>query len=76
MIVIDRNGRRTLITGWRAWLLVLPAALIAALVIVVVFALLLGMALTAATILVFGLPLAAALALVVYLMRPKASSAG
>jgi hypothetical protein len=74
MVVIYRNGQRTVISGWRAWLMVLPAVLLAALSIIVVFALFLGIALTVATILVFGLPIAAALALVVYLMRPRASA--
>jgi hypothetical protein len=75
MIVIYRNGQRTVISGWRAWLLVLPAVLVAALIIIVLGAIFLGIAVTALTIFLFGLPLAALLALIVYLIRPKQASA-
>jgi len=53
MIVIYRNGVPTVITGWRAWLIMLAAAL----AFVVIGGLVLGVALTVWTVLLFALPL-------------------
>jgi hypothetical protein len=53
MIVIYRNGVPTVITGWRAWLVMLAAAL----AFVVIAGLVLGVALTVWTVLLFALPL-------------------
>jgi hypothetical protein len=52
MIVIYRNGVPTVITGWRAWLIMLAAAL----AFVVIVGLVLGVALTVWTVLLFALP--------------------
>jgi hypothetical protein len=65
MVVIYRNGERVVISGWRAWLIVGPAVLIAALVVVALISLLLGLALTIFTVLLFVVPVAIALALLV-----------
>jgi hypothetical protein len=67
MIVFYRNGERTVITGWRAWLLTLAAAL----AMVVTGALVLGFALTAFTIFIFALPLAILLGLLASLFQPR-----
>jgi hypothetical protein len=53
MIVIYRNGVPTIITGWRAWLIMLGAAL----AFVVIGGLVLGIALTVWAVLLFALPL-------------------
>ena len=53
MIVIYRNGVPTVVTGWRAWLIMLAAAL----AFVVIAGLILGIALTVWTVLLFALPL-------------------
>ena len=53
MIVIYRNGVPTVITGWRAWLIMLGGAL----AFVVIMGLVLGVALTVWTVLLFALPL-------------------
>jgi hypothetical protein len=53
MIVIYRNGVPTVVTGWRAWLIMLAAAL----AFVVIAGLVLGVALTVWTVLLFALPL-------------------
>jgi hypothetical protein len=53
MIVIYRNGVPTVVTGWRAWLIMLAAAL----AFVVIAGVVLGMALTVWTVLLFALPL-------------------
>jgi hypothetical protein len=52
MIVIYRNGVPTVVTGWRAWLIMLAAAL----AFVVIAGLVLGVALTVWTVLLFALP--------------------
>jgi hypothetical protein len=60
MIVIYRNGVPTVITGWRAWLIMLVAAL----AFVVIAGLVLGVALTVWTVLLFALPLMIVLGLI------------
>jgi hypothetical protein len=65
MIVIYRNGERVVVSGWRAWLIVVPAVLMAALIVVAVISLLLGLALTIFTVLLFVVPVAIALGLLV-----------
>jgi len=55
MIVIYRNGQRTVITGWRAWLVTAVAVSIAAL----------------SVILLFAIPVAIALALIANAVMPK-----
>ncbi|MFA5949235.1 MAG: hypothetical protein WC807_03020 [Hyphomicrobium sp.] len=67
MIVIYRNGQRTALTGWRAWLLIAAAAVIA----VVVGSLLLGVALTLFSLFLFSLPLAILLGLIMALVQPR-----
>lgn len=52
MIVIYRNGVPTVVTGWRAWLIMLGAAV----AFVVIMGLVLGLALTVWTIMLFALP--------------------
>jgi hypothetical protein len=52
MIVIYRNGVPTVVTGWRAWLIMLGAAL----AFVVIMGLVLGLALTVWTIMLLTLP--------------------
>lgn len=53
MIVIYRNGVPTVITGWRAWLIMLGAAV----ALIVIWGLVLGIALTVWSMLLFALPL-------------------
>ena len=67
MLVIYRNGIPTVITGWRAWLLMLAASI----VMVIVVCLTLGFALTMFTLFVFGLPLVFALAFLVHLFQSR-----
>ncbi|MDB5600724.1 MAG: hypothetical protein JWN71_2768 [Xanthobacteraceae bacterium] len=72
MIVIYRNGERVVISGWRAWLIVGPAVLVAALIVVALISLMLGIALTIFTVLLFVVPVAIALALLVRLFsKPR-----
>lgn len=64
MIVISRNGRTTVVSGWRATLLGVVAALVIALVFGSITLLLFGVAITFATLLLLGLPLAVVAVLV------------
>lgn len=72
MIVVSRNGRRTVISGWRGWLIGLPVLLVAALVVVAVGTLVVGVALSIATLLLFGLPLAVVFLVVMLAVRARA----
>jgi membrane protein implicated in regulation of membrane protease activity len=58
MIVIERDGQRTVVTGWRAWLIYATVAPIAALLVVAIILLAFGMAFTIGTVLLFAIPLA------------------
>lgn len=58
MIVITRNGQRTVISGWRAWLIALPVMLVVAIVIVAIALVALGAAVSIAAVLLFAMPLA------------------
>ena len=62
MIVIDSNGKRTVITGWRAWLV--GAALVVGLtaLFAVLAVVLLGVALTVGALLLIAIPVAIAAA--------------
>lgn len=67
MIVIYRNGVPTVITGGRAWLIMLAGAL----AFVVIGGLMLGLALTVWTVMLFAIPIAAVFGLIAMLLRPK-----
>lgn len=67
MLVIYRNGERTVITGWRAWLVFAAAAV----VMVVAGCLFLGLALSFFTLFLFGLPIAVGLALLASVFQSK-----
>lgn len=60
MIVIYRNGVPTIITGWRAWLIVVLSAL----AFVIMGGLVLGLALTVWTIMLFAIPITIVVALI------------
>lgn len=67
MIVLYRNGEKTVITGWRAWLILLAVAV----GLVVIGALLLGFALTLVSLAIFAIPVAVVLALVAALFTRR-----
>jgi hypothetical protein len=56
MIVIERHGRTTVITGWRAWLIGLAGFAAASLLIALIFFVFLGVAVTLGAILLVVLP--------------------
>jgi hypothetical protein len=73
MIVINRNGQRTVITGWRAWLIAGPVMLLVAVVITAISLMIIGTVLSIATILLFAVPFAIALMLALQLFQSPRS---
>ena len=73
MIILNINGQRTVITGWRAWAIIAPTAVLVALILVVAGILVLGAALSVATVLLFAVPLALVVALGAQLLSPWTS---
>lgn len=69
MIVIQRNGQTTVITGWRAWLVSAVAFVVATLLIGVMVFVLLGVAITVGAVLMIVVPVAVGLALIASLFR-------
>ena len=67
MIVIYRNGVPTIITGWRAWLIMLVGAL----AFVVITGLVLGLALTVWTVMLFALPVMVVFGLIATLLQSR-----
>ena len=71
MIVISRNGKTTVISGWRAWL-VGALVFVATTTLVALFALLaLGMALTVTMLVLIAVPVAIGVALIGSLFRSR-----
>jgi hypothetical protein len=71
MIVIVRNGRRVVISGWQAWLVALPVLLLVAALVVVVLGLVLGIALSVASFLLFAIPVLLVLGLIFQALQPR-----
>jgi hypothetical protein len=67
-VVMERDGQRQEITGWRRWLIAFFAVLVAAIVATAVIILLLGLTLTVGLILLIAIPAALILALIVRLV--------
>ncbi len=69
MIVIQRNGQATVITGWRAWLVGAVAFIVATLLMAVMVFVMLGVAITVGAVLMIVIPVAVGLALIASLFR-------
>ena len=71
MIVITRNGKTTVITGWRAWLVGAAAfAFLTVLLFLIVF-LMAGVAITVGAVLLIVVPVAVGLALIASVFQPR-----
>lgn len=71
MIVITRNGKTTVITGWRAWLVGAAAfAGLTVLLFLIVF-LMAGVAITVGAVLLIVVPVAVGLALIASVFQPR-----
>ena len=69
MIVITRNGRTTVITGWRAWLIDTAAFVVATALLFVIAFVTLGVAITVGAMLLIVVPVAVGVALLASLFR-------
>jgi hypothetical protein len=69
MIVITRNGKTTVVTGWRAWIVGAFAVLVTWLVLAVVAIVLVGAAATVGLFLLLAVPAVAVAAIVGLLMN-------
>lgn len=63
MLVVEKNGRTTVVSGWRAWLLALGVVVGAVAVFVILGFVFVGIALTIGAVLLVALPVAIALAI-------------
>ena len=68
VLVVESNGRTTVVTGWRAWLLTFGAIIGVAATFVFLAFVFLGLALTIGAVLLVALPVAIAVALIGLLM--------
>ncbi|WP_171988019.1 hypothetical protein [Hyphomicrobium sp. NDB2Meth4] len=74
MLVVERNGRATVVTGWRAWLLAV-AALLSGLVTLIFLALLFfGVAVAVGAVLLIVVPAAIIVAIVTALFSKRGQS--
>jgi hypothetical protein len=71
MIVISRNGRTTVISGWRAWLVGALVFVVTTTLLALFALLVLGMALTVTMLVLIALPVAIGVALIASLFRSR-----
>jgi hypothetical protein len=71
MIVISRNGKTTLISGWRAWLVGALVFGVTTTLVALCAVLVLGIALTLTMLLFIAVPVAIGVALLTSLLRPR-----
>jgi hypothetical protein len=69
MIVIERNGRTMVVTGWRAWLMGAAAFVVATVALAFVFFVLLGVAITVGAVLLIVVPVLIGIALLASLFQ-------
>lgn len=69
MFVITSNGKTTVVSGWRAWLISAGLMLAGAIGLIVFLALLVGLTVTMAAVLLFVIPLVMVLVLVSAFLR-------
>jgi hypothetical protein len=74
MIVISRNGRTTVLTGWRAWLAGAAIFVAASILFAVIVFVGLGVAITIGAVLLIVVPVAIGLALVTSVFRSPGPS--
>jgi hypothetical protein len=72
MIVIQRNGQTTVITGWRAWLIGAAVYVGVTLLMALIAFVLLGVAVTVGAVLLIVVPVAIGIAVLASLFQPRA----
>ena len=71
MIVIERNGKTTVIAGWRAWVIGGLAVVVTAAALAAAAFLVLGIAVSMVAFLLIVIPAIAIVALVGWLLQPR-----
>jgi hypothetical protein len=71
MIVIERDGKTVVITGWRAWLLAAVAVLVTTAAFAALAFLVLGIAVSMIAFLLIVIPAVAVVALVAWSFQPR-----
>jgi hypothetical protein len=71
VLVIERNGQTTVITGWRAWLLAAALFMGLTLLMAVIAFVVLGLAITLGAILLIVLPVAIGVAILASLLQSR-----
>jgi hypothetical protein len=71
MFVITRNGKTTVITGWRAWLLGAAVFVVMTILLAVFAVLVLGLAVTVTMIVLIAVPVAIGIALLASVFRSR-----
>jgi hypothetical protein len=64
IVVVERDGQRQEISGWRGWVIAMPVILAAVLVLAAAIVLVLGLTLTVGAVLIIAVPAAVILALI------------
>jgi predicted anti-sigma-YlaC factor YlaD len=72
-VVMERNGRRQEITGWRRWLLAFCAIMVAAIVATAVIILVLGLTVTIGVVVLIAIPAVLIMALIARLLMGGAA---
>jgi hypothetical protein len=71
MLVIQRNGEMTVVTGWRAWVLGAVLFVGLALLLAVIAFVALGVAITIGAVLLIVVPIAIGVAILASLVQPR-----
>jgi hypothetical protein len=71
MLVIQRNGQTTVITGWRAWLLAAALFVGLSILLAIIAFVVLGIAITVGAVLLIVVPVAIGVALIATLFQPR-----
>jgi hypothetical protein len=71
MIVISRNGKTTVVSGWRAWLIGAVVVAATTVILALVAFLALGIAMTLTVVFFIAVPVAIGVALLASLVRPR-----
>ena len=75
-VVVERDGERQDISGWRKWAIAIPVILVAACVVAAAIVLVLGLALTAGAVLMIAAPAALILVLIAHAVIKREASDG
>jgi hypothetical protein len=73
-IVMERDGQRQEITGWRRWAIAIPVILVAAIVAGAVIVLVLGITLTLGVVLLIAVPAVLILALMARVLMSRSAA--